>query len=96
MEGAKTRERATKFADHYSQATLFWNSMSSVEKDHIIKAFKFELAHVDNVGVRKRIIDRLNHVDHNLAVSVAPAIGVKPPSSSVGITMVVPHRRSHS
>ena len=31
-------------ADHYTQATLFWNSQTDVEKQHIINAFRFELS----------------------------------------------------
>ena len=34
--GTKIRARSESFNDHYSQAKLFWNSMSHVEKEHII------------------------------------------------------------
>ena len=45
-EGAgrhKVRGKPERFADHYTQATLFWNSQTPVEKTHIINAFRFEL-----------------------------------------------------
>jgi catalase len=31
MDGAKVRQRSPSFADHFSQATLFWNSMADWE-----------------------------------------------------------------
>ncbi|MFN7118170.1 MAG: catalase-related domain-containing protein, partial [Saprospiraceae bacterium] len=43
IDGSKVRGRSESFKDYYSQATLFWNSMSSVEKKHIVEAFHFEL-----------------------------------------------------
>ena len=43
VTGARGRVRAQSFSDHYSQATLFWESMSKPEKDHIVAAFSFEL-----------------------------------------------------
>ena len=39
----KVRGKPERFADHYAQATLFFNSQSPVEKEHIINAFRFEL-----------------------------------------------------
>lgn len=39
VEGRKVRNRSDSFKDHFSQATLFWNSMSEPEKEHIKQAF---------------------------------------------------------
>ena len=39
--GPKVRERGPD--DPYAQATLFWNSMTRVEQDHIVDAYTFEL-----------------------------------------------------
>src|SRR6187402_1367529 len=44
LEPPKIRRRSPSFDDHFSQATLFWNSQSTVEKDHIVAAFRFELS----------------------------------------------------
>ena len=33
IRGDKVRGKPEKFADHYTQATLFWNSQTPVEKD---------------------------------------------------------------
>src|SRR5699024_7053428 len=39
VEGTKINKRSASFQEHYSQPTLFWNSMSAWERDHIIAAF---------------------------------------------------------
>ncbi len=43
MSTTKTYERPPKFADHFSQATLFWNSLSEPEENHLVAAAWFEL-----------------------------------------------------
>jgi catalase len=80
IEGRKIRARSEKFNDHFSQAKLFWNSMSEVEKEHIVKAFHFELGKVSDTGVRSRVVDLINNVDGDLAIRVAQGIGVPPPA----------------
>lgn len=80
IDGTKIRNRSGKFRDFFSQATMFWNSMSEPEKRHIIQAFHFEIGKVENMEVRKRMVGLLNNVDGELASSVAEGIGVaKPP-----------------
>jgi catalase len=76
MEGVKTRTRSETFADHFSQATLFWNSQSEAEKQHIVDALHFELGKVDHMHVRQRIVDLLANVDRDLAERAAAGIGV--------------------
>ncbi|HJT02763.1 MAG TPA: catalase [Pseudonocardiaceae bacterium] len=83
VEGHKIRKRAASFQDYYSQATLFWNSMSSWEREHIVAAFRFELGKCDHMHVREAVIEQLNRVDHGLATQVAEGIGVKPPAEEV-------------
>jgi catalase len=80
VEGHKIRKRAASFQDYYSQATLFWNSMSSWEREHIVAAFRFELGKCEHMHVREAVIEQLNRVDHGLATQVAEGIGVKPPT----------------
>ncbi|WP_179816046.1 catalase [Allostreptomyces psammosilenae] len=81
VEGHKIRRRSESFQDHYSQATLFWNSMSDWEKRHIVQAFRFELGKVERIHIREGVVEHLNSVDHELAVAVAQGVGVVPPSS---------------
>ena len=82
VDGPKIRKRPASFADHYSQATLFWNSMCGWEKEHIVSAFRFELGKVEHRHVREGVIANLGHVDHDLAVRVAEGVGAEPPGRS--------------
>ncbi len=77
VEGRKIRERSASFADHFSQATLFWNSMSDWEKSHIVDAFSFELNQVETKMVQERVVNELlANVDEQLATRVAKKVGV--------------------
>jgi catalase len=82
VDGNKIRKRSESFADHYSQATLFWNSMADWEKEHIVAAFRFELGKVVHRHIREGVVANLNHVDHELAVKVAEGIGITPPEKA--------------
>jgi catalase len=77
MEGHKVRERSASFADHFTQATLFWQSQTEVEQQHIVDAFHFELGKVETMHVRQRLVELLVNVDRSLAERVARGIGVK-------------------
>ena len=75
----KVRARGEKFFDHFSQATLFWNSQSDPEKAHLVNALRFELGKVDAVAVRERMVGLLSHVDRTLASRVAEGLGLAVP-----------------
>jgi catalase len=79
LESPQLRRRSPSFDDHFSQATLFWNSQSTSEKEHIIAAFQFELSRVETPAIRQRIVDNLAHVDMRLARKVAEPLGIGPP-----------------
>jgi catalase len=83
VAGNKIRKRSESFADHFSQATLFWNSMSDWEREHIVAAFRFELGKVEHRHIREGVVTHLNQVDHDLAVMVAEGVGVEPPERPV-------------
>ena len=87
VEGKKIRARSESFKDFFSQATLFWNSMSEPEKMHIVKAFHFELGKVKSKEIRQRMVDMLSNVDEGLSEQVAQGIGI-PGSSSERKAMV--------
>ena len=73
----KVRGKAERFADHYTQATLFWNSQTDVEKQHIINAFRFELSRVQTPAVRERMVSGLMNVAAELAEGVAAGLGIR-------------------
>ena len=72
----KVRGKGELFADHYSQARLFWQSQSPVEKKHIIAAFTFELTRVQTPAIRERVVSQLLNVDKDLAAEVADGLGM--------------------
>ncbi|HMJ56892.1 MAG TPA: catalase [Polyangiaceae bacterium] len=76
IEARKVRARSEKFFDHFSQATLFFNSQSEPEKDHIVEAFRFELGKVERQPIRQRMVAILNFVDKTLAARVAEGLGL--------------------
>ncbi len=91
VEGNKVRSRSESFKDHFSQATLFWNSMSDAEKEHIINAFSFELGKVESKSVQEQVVDMFANVSTDLARGFAKAIGVQPPDSKKnGVTKASP------
>jgi catalase len=71
----KVRGKPEKFADHFSQATLFFNSQSEVEKNHIVAAFRFELTRVQTPAIRQRVVSLLRNIDETLAARVADGLG---------------------
>ena len=75
--GDKLRIRPESFADHYSQARLFFRSMSEPEQRHIISAFAFELGKVETVAVRKRMLGHLMIIDEALGDGVEAALGME-------------------
>jgi catalase len=79
LESPKVRRRSSRFDDHFSQATLFWNSQSTVEKEHLIAAFQYELSKVETPAIRQRVADNLAHVDARFARKVAEPLGIGAP-----------------
>lgn len=75
-DGAKGRVRAESFADHYSQARLFYRSQTPPEQAHVASALVFELSKVDTAHVREAVVGHLRHVDPKLAQRVADGLGM--------------------
>ena len=73
----KVRGKPERFAEHYLQAALFWNSQTDVEKAHIVHAFSFELSKVQTRAVRERMVSGLRHVSSDLATAVASRLGMR-------------------
>jgi catalase len=70
------------FDDHYSQATLFWNSLSGVERDHLVGGFSFELSKVAEPVIVERMLGNLANVDAELCGRVAGNLGLAAPQGS--------------
>jgi catalase len=79
IAGDKVRGKPERFADHYTQATLFWKSQTPIEQEHIINAFRFELTRVQTPAIRERTLAMLANVAQELAESVAEGLGMALP-----------------
>ncbi|MDI3320889.1 catalase [Pinibacter soli] len=90
IDAKKIRERSRSFFDHFSQATLFFNSQSQPEKDHIVDAFSFELGKVNTQEIRVRMLGILSLVDKSLASHVARKLGLNVPKPEMPINKSIP------
>lgn len=86
-ESQKVREVPSSFDDHFSQARLFWQSMSDVEKDHIIAAYSFELGKVYEPEIKKRQLQCLAEIDATLCSEVAHALGLEAPAARENVEL---------
>ena len=74
----KVRAKPEKFADHFTQATLFYESQTPVEQAHIAAAFRFELSKVTVAAIRERTVAMLRNASEDLAQQVADGLGMSP------------------
>ncbi|HKR61379.1 MAG TPA: catalase, partial [Pyrinomonadaceae bacterium] len=79
VDAQKIRARSASFFDHFSQATLFYNSQTEPEQRHIIRALTFELGKVETPPIRERMLALLAQIDKGLANSVAEGLGLSVP-----------------
>jgi len=92
--GVRGRIRAETFADHYSQARLFYSSQTAFEQAHMASALVFELSKVDTLAIRELMVGHLRHIDEGLANRVADGLGLEkmpeaPPASAPLVKMKV-------
>jgi catalase len=81
VDGEKLRGKPEKFADHYTQATLFYDSQTAVEKAHIAGAFRFELSKLTVAPIRERMVSSLVNVSAELATTVSAGLGMAVPAA---------------
>lgn len=80
IDANKIRGRSKSFFDHFTQAKLFYDSQSNVEKLHIVKALRFELGKVKTDSIKERMLYALKQIDESLASQVALGLGMKVPT----------------
>ncbi|MBW8331524.1 MAG: catalase [Prolixibacteraceae bacterium] len=90
IDAQKVRARSHSFFDHFSQATLFFNSQSVPEKNHIINAFRFELGKLETPAIRERVVGMLTRVDKTLAEKVAEGLGMPVPKPAENLNQNIP------
>jgi catalase len=79
IHGSKIAARSESFKDHFSQAAMFYNSMSNVERKHIIDAFTFELSKVKSKDVVQQVVNMFGNVNIDMMTQVANRIGAEVP-----------------
>ncbi|BCQ58348.1 hypothetical protein PBOI14_00980 [Pseudomonas sp. Boi14] len=83
IDAHKIRQRSESFNDHFSQARLFYKSMSKHEQEHIIAAYSFELGKVEREWIRERQVNEiLANIDLQLAARVAENLGLAAPKKA--------------
>ena len=78
----KVRQAPESFADHFSQPRLFWLSLSSVEREHTISAFTFELGKCYEDAIKERTLRALAEIDPYLCEQVANGLGLPAPKAT--------------
>jgi catalase len=86
----KVRGNPEKFAEHYAQAKMFFDSQTPAEQNHIANAFRFELTRVQTPAVRQRVLALLANVDTALAATVADGLGMTVPEPLPRIATSLP------
>lgn len=77
----KRHVRTDSFADHFSQACMFYRSQTEVEQTHIAAALVFELSKVKLNHVRICVLSQLRNIDETLAQTVADDLALPLPAA---------------
>lgn len=82
-ESVKERRQPASFDDHFSQASLFYRSLTAVEQQHIAAAYAFELGKCYEKAIKERQLAALANVDAGLCAEVSAALGLPAPERTV-------------
>jgi catalase len=89
IEGSAVRAQPASFDDHFSQATMFYRSLSALEQAHVVEAFTFELGKVYEQEIKERELLVLANVDAALCEQVAAGLGLPAPKGTPAEDVVV-------
>lgn len=95
INAEKVRQRSSSFADHFTQARLFFKSQKPHEQQHIINAISFELSKVNDAKIRERMVAILQQIDATLAKEVGTNLSIVPPKNLDELTLKFA-RQNHS
>jgi catalase len=82
VEGTTVRANPASFDDHFSQATMFYRSLTPLEQAHIVEAFTFELGKCYEQPIKERELQVLANVDTDLCAQVAAGLGLPAPDGN--------------
>ncbi len=85
VEGVVARSAPASFDDHFSQATMFYRSLSPLEQDHIVEAYTFELGKCFEQVIKERVLTVLAEVDAELCTRVADGLGLPAPTGAPAV-----------
>jgi len=80
VQSTKLRAAPASYDDHFSQATMFYRSLSPAEQAHVVEAYTFELGKCYEKAVKERQLAILADIDAELCASVAAGLGLEPPA----------------
>jgi catalase len=89
INGSAMRAQPTSFDDHFSQATMFYRSLSPIEQTHVVEAFTFELGKVYEQVIKERELLVLANVDTDLCEQVAAGLGLAAPKGKPAEDVVI-------
>lgn len=89
-EATKVRENPATYDDHFSQVRQFWLSMTPVEREHIIRAYTFELGKCYEQAVKERQLQSLANIDPVLCEQVATGLGLPAPDPTIALEELEP------
>ena len=82
VEGEVVRGAPVSFDDHFTQAAMFYQSLTPLEQAHIAEAFTFELSKCLEQAVKERELTVLAQVDTDLCATVAAGLGLAAPAGT--------------
>lgn len=89
-DARRVREAPASYSDHFSQARLFWLSLSPVEQEHTLRAYAFELGKCYEQAVKERQLQCLANIDPVLCAKVAEALGLPAPEPTLELADPAP------
>ncbi|CAG8950293.1 hypothetical protein HYFRA_00006786 [Hymenoscyphus fraxineus] len=78
--GPLIRATSGTFADVWSQARLFYNSLIPAEQQFLINAIRFETSNLQSPIVKSNVLIQLNRVSNDIAKRVASVLGLEAPA----------------
>jgi len=80
VDGVIERAFPASFDDHFSQAAMFYRSLTDLEQQHVCDAIGFELGKCKELAIRERELAVLAQVDADLAAGIGALLGLEPPA----------------
>ncbi len=84
-EAVKQRAHSATFDDHFSQARMFYRSLTPIEQEHVASAYAFELGKCYEQAIKERQLAALANIDTDLCANVATSLGLPAPAPTIDV-----------